>query len=64
VADEQPGAPENPLHLQFEHVRVGIDPAMDAAGLNQAGDRFGTSVAHGSPVPSRPQRARRDQPGF
>jgi hypothetical protein len=37
---------------------------MDAAGLDQIGDRCGTSVMHGFTRLSRPARAWRDQPGF
>lgn len=64
MTDEQPRAPENPLHLQFEHVRVGIDAAVDAAGLDQIGDRCGTSVMHWFTRLSRPAWAPCDQPGL
>jgi len=47
VADEQPGAPENPLHLQLEHVGVRIDAPVDAARLDEIGNRFRISVQHG-----------------
>jgi hypothetical protein len=46
VADEQPGAPEDPFHLQLEDVRVGINVAMDAARLDQLGDVVCVPVAH------------------
>ena len=48
MADEQPGPPENPLHLQFEDIRIGIDAAVDASGLDQFCDRSGVPIHHGA----------------
>ena len=48
VPDEQPSPPEDALHLELEDVRVGVDPLVDAAGLDEVGDLCGTSVAHGA----------------
>jgi len=44
VADEQPGAAENALHLEFEQLGIGVDATMHATGLDQPGDLV--SVAH------------------
>ena len=38
MADEQPGTAEDALHLQFEHVGIGVDAPVHAAGLDQPGD--------------------------
>jgi hypothetical protein len=62
MADKQPSAPEDALHLELEHVGVGIDAAVDAPGLDQISNRFGTSVTHGLTVVSA--RRGRDQSGF
>ena len=57
MADEQPGAAEDALHLQLEQVGIGIDAPVHAAGLDQLGDLVGVSVAHGSiSVVMRPRR--------
>jgi hypothetical protein len=34
VADVNPGAAEDPFHLRFKDCRIGIKPAMHAAGLH------------------------------
>ena len=47
MADEQPRAREDAFHLQLEHVGIGVDAAMHAAGFNQGGDVVGVSVVHG-----------------
>src|SRR5262249_58402137 len=44
VADEQPGAAENALHLEFEQLGIGVDATMHTTGLDQPGDLV--SVAH------------------
>ena len=48
VADEQPGAAEDALHLEFENVGIGIDAPVHAAGLDERGDLVRISVAHGN----------------
>ena len=47
MADEQPGAAEDALHLELEHVGIGIDAPVHPARLDQLGDFVGVSVAHG-----------------
>ena len=49
VADEQPGAAEDPFHLQFEQVGIGIDPPVHAPGLDQPADFVLRAVQHGRP---------------
>ena len=34
VPDEQPSAAEDALHLQLEHLRIGVDVAVHATGLD------------------------------
>src|SRR4029077_18523161 len=46
VADEQPGAAKNALHLQVEKVGIGIDAPVHAAGLDELSDLLGVAVAH------------------
>ena len=41
MADEQPGAAEQSLHFQFEYVRIGVNPAMDARRFNQVANVMG-----------------------
>src|SRR5580700_899570 len=53
MADEQPGAPENPFHLQLEHVGIGIDAAVDATGFDQAPYGITASVWHGGILRNR-----------
>ena len=48
MADEQPGPAENPLHLQFEDIRIGIDAPVDASRLDQFCDRSGVPIHHGA----------------
>ena len=48
VADEQPGAAEDALHLEFENLGIGIDAPVHAAGLDERGDLVRISVAHGN----------------
>ena len=50
MADEQPGAAEDALHLELEHVRIGVDAPVHAAGLDQPGD------AHSGDGPLRHER--------
>ena len=38
MADEQPRAAEEALHLELEEIGIGIDAPMDAARLDQACD--------------------------
>src|SRR5438045_8528549 len=40
VADIDPRGAEDPLHLGFEDGRIGIEPAVHAAGLHQAIEGF------------------------
>ena len=47
MADEQPRLAEDALHLELEDVRIGVDVAVHATGLDEAGDVIGMSVAHG-----------------
>jgi hypothetical protein len=35
MADISPSAPEDPFHFQLENRRIGIKPAMNAAGLHE-----------------------------
>ncbi len=45
VTDEQPGAAEDALHLQLEHIRIGIDAPMHPAGFDQRRDVVSVSIA-------------------
>ena len=47
VAEQQPGPAEQALHLELEHVRIGVDGAVDAVGLDQSGDVVGAERRHG-----------------
>src|SRR5262249_30078786 len=38
MPDIQPGAAEDPAHLELENTRIGIDAAADAPRLNQTRD--------------------------
>src|SRR5262249_4936508 len=46
VAEQQPGPAEQPLHLELEHLRIGVDRAVDAIGLDQSGDVVGAERRH------------------
>ena len=35
VGDEQPGAAENPLHLELENARIGVEAPMHHVGAHQ-----------------------------
>ena len=45
VTEDQPRAAKDPVHLELEDLRIGVDGAMDAVGLDQSLD--GLDV-HGS----------------
>ena len=49
VADVDPGGAEDPLHLQLEDCRIGVELPVHAAGLEEAREVFGhaVSVTHG-----------------
>ena len=47
VADEDPGAAEQPVHFEVEDGGVGIDAAMHPVGLDQAADGGVGQSAHG-----------------
>jgi hypothetical protein len=40
VRDEDPRAPENALHFECEHVRIGVHAAVDPVGLDEIFDSF------------------------
>ena len=46
VADVQPGAPEDALHFEFEDIRIGIDPPVNPARLDQFCYLVRMSIAH------------------
>jgi len=46
VAEQQPGPAEQPLHLELEHVRIGVNGAVDAIGLDQSDDVVGAERRH------------------
>jgi hypothetical protein len=41
VADIDPGGVEDAIHLQCEDRRIGVEPAMHAAGRKVLGEPFG-----------------------
>jgi hypothetical protein len=47
MADEQPSAAEDALHLQLEDLGIGVDPAVHAPRLDQSADLI-RPVQHGS----------------
>src|SRR5262245_55933293 len=46
VTEEQPRPAEQPLHLELEHLRIGVDGAMDPIGLDQSCDVVGAERWH------------------
>src|SRR5712671_6614497 len=46
MADEQPGAAEQALHLELENLRIGVDPPVHAPRLDQPADLV-RPVQHG-----------------
>src|SRR5262249_27917809 len=46
VPEQQPRPAEQPLHLELEHLRIGVDRAVDAIGLDQSGDVVGAERRH------------------
>ena len=41
MADEYPQPAEDALHLQIEHIGIGVHPAVHLVGLDQPGDVVG-----------------------
>jgi hypothetical protein len=51
MTDKKPSSAEHPLHLELENLRIGINAAMHAPGLDELGNFFLGMDGHGLGIP-------------